>query len=146
MSTTPLKLLAQSPEDLTIVSAMCQDAAVKMGDMAYLPAERRFAAAVNRYRWEDKRHRIDRKGSRIRSGLHIDYVLRAQTLDMPMGDADQVLELLALSFEPSEDGAGTILLAFAGDGTIRLDVECIEAALSDLTGPWAARTMPHHKA
>ena len=36
-----------------------------------------------------------------------------------------------------------IELLLAGGGAIRLTVECIDAELSDLTGPWAAPRPPH---
>jgi hypothetical protein len=38
-----------------------------------------------------------------------------------------------------------IELQLAGGGTIRLTVECIDAELSDLTGPWEARGRPIHE-
>ena len=46
MATTPgsLKLLALDPEDLTIIAAHLQDAVGVIGDLAYLPKERRFVA------------------------------------------------------------------------------------------------------
>ena len=58
---------------------------------------------------------------------------------------DAVIELLAIRFEPKEDGAGVVTLVLAGGGAIRLDVECIDAEMSDLTAPWKARGgMPAH--
>ncbi|MGC8000628.1 DUF2948 family protein, partial [Salmonella enterica] len=39
-----LKLIALDADDLKIVSAHMQDAVLKVGDMAYVPRERRFAA------------------------------------------------------------------------------------------------------
>ncbi len=49
---TDLKLIAFDEEDLKVVSAHLQDAVVRVGDMAYLPKERRFAALLNRFDWE----------------------------------------------------------------------------------------------
>ena len=43
------------------------------------------------------------------------------------GDRDQPLEL-----------------SFAGGGTVRLGVECLEARLSDLGAAWAATAKPAH--
>jgi hypothetical protein len=39
-----------------------------------------------------------------------------------------------------------IEIVLAGGGMIRLAVECIDAELADLTGPWAARGTPDHDA
>ena len=49
---TPLKLCAFDEEDLAVLSAHSQDAVLKVGDMVYLPQERRFAVAMNRFIWE----------------------------------------------------------------------------------------------
>ena len=45
---------------------------------------------------------------RVRAVLAIDGVLKARALGIDPGDRDLVLELLALGFEPGEDGAGTL--------------------------------------
>ena len=52
--------------------------------------------------------------------------------------------LLAIRFQPkgADDPGGTIELVFAGGGALRLEVEYIEAELSDLSGEWAARRAP----
>jgi hypothetical protein len=47
-----LRLLALDQEDLAIVSAHLQDAVVRVGDIAYLPKERRFALLARRFDWE----------------------------------------------------------------------------------------------
>ena len=52
---------------------------------------------------------------------------------------DGVLELLAIRFTQTDDPAGHIDLDFAGGGTIRLSVECLEARLQDLGAAWAAK-------
>jgi hypothetical protein len=46
---TPLKLLALDEEDLQVVSSHLQDAVVRVGDMAYVPSQKRFAAILNRF-------------------------------------------------------------------------------------------------
>ena len=57
-------------------------------------------------------------------------------------DRDLVLSLLSLTFEPGEDGAGTLRLILAGDGEIALDVECLDVRLADVTRPYIARSRP----
>ena len=145
MSDHSLRLLAQTADDLLIISTMAQDAVVKMGDIAWLPKEQRFAATLNRYRWEAKKKRLDRTGQRVRSGFYINAVLKAQTQDLPFGDPDQVLSLLAITCESLDDGQALIELRFSGGAAIRLEVECIDAVLEDLTAPWLARARPSHE-
>ena len=48
-----LKLIAFDADDLAVISAHLQDAVLKVGDIAYLPRERRFAAVGNRFDWAD---------------------------------------------------------------------------------------------
>ncbi len=52
MSESGLALMAEDEEDLAILSAHLQDAVMRVGDLAYLPKSRRFAAFLNRYCWE----------------------------------------------------------------------------------------------
>lgn len=140
---TPLKLLAQSADDLKVLSSALQDAALKVGDIAYLPKERRLAAVLNRYRWEDGK-RTKKAGERVRTGLHFDGVLKAQVQNVPLKNPDHVMELLAIDVDEQDDASACLTLVFSGFAAIRLKVECIEAQLSDLSDPWPARTRPDH--
>ena len=54
-------------------------------------------------------------------------------------------EVLDIRFEATDLPAGVIELRFAGGGTIRLTVECIEARLEDLGAAWAAIDKPEHR-
>jgi hypothetical protein len=146
-----MKLAAADSEDLEILSARLQDAAGKLGDIAWLPKQRRFACVLNRYRWEDAKS--GGKGSRVRAGLHFDGVLDVKSQNIKQGAPDAVVSLLAIKFTPNgpdegsteADPGGMVELLFAGGGAIRLTVECITAELSDLTGPWAAIGKPMHE-
>ena len=93
-----LKLLAEDEEDLAILSAHLQDAVLRVGDLAYLPKQRRFAAVVNRYCWEGCGD--NEAGTRVQAGLHFDSVLRAQSSRVRQEDPAAILELLALRFTP----------------------------------------------
>lgn len=143
--TAPLKLMAEDADDLAIFSAHLQDAVLKVGDLAFLPKQRRFALVANRYRWEGAGSSRAKTGERVRCGLHFDGVLKVQASKIRQDAKDAVLSLLALGFEPGEDGAGTVTLTFSGGGAIRLDVEAIDAQLADLTQAWPAKAVPEHK-
>jgi hypothetical protein len=146
-----INLIAQNAEDLTVLSAVLQDAVLKVGDMAYRPRQNRFAAVFNRYRWEAEGRSRRRRGSgsdsgqRVRCGVHFNGVLGVRRQGFDQNDPERVLELLAIACEPGEEGAAELTLVFAGDAAVRLDVECIDAQLSDLSGPWQARGRPEHK-
>jgi hypothetical protein len=144
-----MKLAAADSEDLELLSARLQDATAKLKDVAWLPRQRRFALLLNRYRWEDAKHA---KGTRVRAGLHFDSVLKVESQYIKRGLPDAVVSLLAIKFTPKakkdeagEDPGGVIELLLAGGGAFRLTVECIDAEVSDLTGPWEARGKPDHE-
>ena len=48
-----LKLAAMDEADLAILSAHLQDAVLKRSEMDYVPANRRFVLACNRFDWQD---------------------------------------------------------------------------------------------
>ena len=142
MTDAGLKLLAEDEEDLAILSAHLQDAVTRVGDLAYLPKSRRFAAFLNRYCWEGCPE--GSPGERTRTGLHFNNVLKVQAMNVRQDDPDAVVELLALRFEAREEGAGFIDLLLAGGGCIRLEVEAIDAQLRDISEHWPARARPEH--
>lgn len=144
----PLRLAAQDQDDLPALAALVQDAVLTGADLSYSRISRRFAALINRFRWEDKAaaERTGRPYERARALLVIEDVSAAQLQGLTPGDKDTVLSLLTLAFAPAEDGAGTLTLTFAGDGAIRLRVDCLNITLSDMTRPYAApsRRAPDH--
>ncbi|HWA70125.1 MAG TPA: DUF2948 family protein [Rhizomicrobium sp.] len=143
---TRLKLAAVDAEDLEVLSARLQDAVAKLKNVIWLPKKRRFAALVNRLQWEAGGK------TRVKSGLHFDGVLKVQSQQVKLGAGEAVVDILAVTFAPNraqegggEDPGGVIEIVLAGGGAIRLTVECIDAELADVTGPWAAQGTPDHE-
>jgi hypothetical protein len=137
-----LRLLAEDQEDLKIISAHLQDAVMRMGDLAYLPKHRRFVVMLNRFCWEGCPE--GSLGERVLTGLHFDGVLKVQSQHVRQDNPDAVAALLAINFSPAADSGGIIDLVLAGGGRIRLHVECIDAALRDMTEPRPAVARPAH--
>ena len=137
---TPIRLRAETAEDLGVISALVQDAVSQTADIAWLPRRRRFTLLVNRFRWEDAAAagRQGRPAERARALLSVEGVLNARANGIDPKDRDLVVSLLALAFEPGEDGAGRLRIVLAGDGEIALDVECLDVALRDVTRPYLA--------
>ncbi len=138
----PLRLIAQSEDDLPVLSAALQDAAGQLGDFVYEPKARRFTIALNRFRWEAVKAR---RGERVRAALQISSVLEASSQRLRQGAPDAVVSLLAMTFEPGEAPGGVLLMTFAGGGALRLTVECIDVTLADVSAPWAAARRPDHR-
>ncbi len=136
-----LNLIIQDGEDLQIVSAHLQDAIARVGDITFIPGERRFALMFNRFRWEVA---ADDTFERVRTGLHFDDVSAAKVNGISRANGDAVLELLSIGFDEKEAPAGELTLTFAGGGAIRLNVDCIEGLMRDVSDPWPAKTRPEH--
>ncbi len=92
--------------------------------MAFIKADRRFAAVLNRFDWTlavkaataKSKSRKSGQFVRRRAGVRVEHVTGAQISGIDLLQKDQVLSLLTLTFEPSEAPQGTILLTFAGAG------------------------------
>ncbi len=140
-----LKLLALDQEDLEVISTYIQDAVAQVGDLHWRPSEKRFLLAMNRFAWEvEGTGKRKKTYERRRTALHFNRVssVRAQGVRQDIKDA--VLELLAVRFEEGDAPAGTITLHFAAGVRISLDVECLEAQLTDLGGAWSTEFRPEH--
>lgn len=140
-----LKLIALDGHDLNVISAHVQDAVLKVGDLEFLPAAKRFVLAMSRFAWERKPGFLRGRNERRRSVLHFDRVLAAKTAGIARDKPDEVLSLLAVSYVPINAPAGIVELVFSGGGAVMLEVECVEARLADVGGAWQASSRPRHR-
>jgi hypothetical protein len=136
----PLRLRAESTEDLAILSALIQDAVAPTSEITWARRHRRFAMLVNRFRWEDAEaaRRQGRPFERVRAMLVVEDVLAVRANGVNPADRELVLSLLSLGFEPTGQGGGVLTLTLAGDGAIALEVECLDVTLTDVTRPYLA--------
>ena len=141
-----LKLVALDEEDLAIISAHVQDAVMKVEHLDYAKASRQFILTMNRFAWDAAAGGRKADDERRLSVLNFDRVTSVKSQGIDPRKKEEVLSLLAIRFLPSEAPSGTIELMFAGDASIRLGVEVIEARLTDTGGAWAASSRPAHRA
>jgi hypothetical protein len=137
-----LRLLAGDEEDLKVISAAVQDAVCTIGDIAYEPRGRRLTVALNRFRWEAPS--AARGGERVRAALQFGAVLSVQARRLRRDARQGVLSLLSIGLESGEAPACLVTLNFAGGGALRIEVECVDAVLSDLSAPWPTPRRPSH--
>ncbi len=138
----PLNLGAADVDDLQVLSALAQDAVFPGSEMRWLREDRQFALLLNRFRWEDDRAEPER----VRALLVISDVTGVASQGVAR-DADTILSLLSVTFEPGEDGTGHVILTLAGDGAVRASVEALDVRLKDVTRPYTApsRKAPRHE-
>lgn len=143
-SERPLKLLAETSEDVSVVGALLQDAVFPASEVRYDQKRRELAILLNRFRWEDDR--TDADAERVRAILLVRDAISVASQGFDRSDKDLVLSLLDVTFEEGQDGTGAIILTLAGDGAIRALVECINLVVQDVTRPYMAPSgkRPHH--
>ncbi len=135
----PLRLTALDAEDLAVVSAAVQDALVAVGDCAWLRDEGRFVLLLNRFRWEAGS--LDATThSRTHSALVFNEVTAVRHQDIPLGEPDRMLELLAVVQEDPR----SVTLRFAAGRAIRLEIGRLACHLGDVGEPWATPWKPAH--
>ncbi len=141
-----LKLIALDEQDLQILSAHLQDAVLKVEDIEYLAAEKKLVLAVNRFVWElaaDGKRR--RSFERRRTALLFDRVGKVQVTGIDRRHANDILALLTIRFIVTDAPSGFIELTFAAGKALRLEVEAIEAQLTDLGPAWETSFKPEHE-
>lgn len=141
-----LKLIALDEEDLQILSAHLQDSVLKVGDIEYLAADKKLVLGVNRFVWElatdGKRHR---SFERRRTALLFDRVGKVKVTGIDRRYTNDILSLLAIRFIAEDAPSGIIELTFAAGKALRLEVEAIEAQLTDLGPAWETSFKPEHE-
>lgn len=156
-----LHLRAEDAEDLAVISSCVQDALVPLGDMRYERAGGTFILAINRFRWEsheDGPLRAEPEAetvfARIASAITFEGVRKVSVQGLDQSKRDHLLELLAIVTgeaaasrlgSAAGQGGTTILLVFAGGGTIRLDADRISCRLRDFGEAWPTRWQPRHR-
>ena len=132
----PLRLLAEDADDLQIISAALQDAILRPIDIVWEKGARTLTIAFSRFCWECG-------GTRVMSAMQFGDVMGVKSRRLPR-NPDASLELLALDFIPTEAPSGRVILMFAVGGDLRIDVECLDAVVTDISERWPARMAPTH--
>ncbi len=128
----PVKFVAVDRDDLEVVSTHLQDALVKVCDVLWRPQEKRVVVGLSR------------ELRRCRSALRFERVNCCKCRNVNPAGKGAVLNLLAVEFAETDPPAGIVRLIFSGGGTLRLEVECLEAELTDLGPSWPAAARPIH--
>jgi hypothetical protein len=130
---TRRKLIALDEDDLAVISAHVQDAAVMVSDIIWRQSEKRLVVGMRRLDW-DEAITSETPTRRLVSALRFDRVLSCKSRDIDIASPDGALTLLGIEFHAAESPGGNVLLLFSDGGVLRLDVECLECELADL-GP-----------
>ena len=140
-----LKLIANSDEDLRVISAHLQDAIVHTSDIANLKKNRIFLMQLNRFMWEDVEKGVFRKNKRIRTILKFENVISVVSKGINQKKRPRFLDFLTMESSLLANKTYEIKLIYSGDGIIKVNTEVIDVVLDDQGAPWDSKTKPKHK-
>ena len=118
------KIIAQSPEDLQIISACCSEAKVKASEIKYLPSNKIFLLSVIRFDKENDNN------SSINSIIKFEFIESSKSKNIDQNNPNILLELLAIDIFKKEQNF-EINLLFSKNRFITLTTEVIDATLED---------------
>ena len=119
------KIIAQSPEDLQIISACCSEAKVKISDIKFLSSNKIFLISLLR---KDKENMNNDK--LIKSVIKFEFIEFSKSKNINQNNQDNEMELLAIDIFKKEYKY-EITLLFSKNRFITLSSEVIEAVLED---------------
>jgi|TARA_B100000965_G_scaffold368506_1_gene355247 Protein of unknown function (DUF2948). len=119
------KIIAQSPEDLQIISACCSESKVKLENIKYLPKNKIFLISLERFNKES-----ENKNEKINSIIKFEFIDSSKSININQNNSDLLLELMAINLFKREHSY-EITLLFSNNRIITLTAEIIEATLED---------------
>ena len=119
------KIIAQSPEDLQLISACCSEGLVKLSEIKYLKKNKIFFLSIERLSKES-----ENKKNKITSIIKFDYVDSSKSKNINNNDKKSSLKLVAIDLYKREQNY-EITLLFLNNRFITLVAEIIEVTLED---------------
>tara|TARA_B100000963_G_scaffold35806_1_gene26795 strand:- start:229 stop:621 length:393 start_codon:yes stop_codon:yes gene_type:complete len=118
------KVIAQSSDDLQIISAICAESKVKISDIKYLPSTKIFLLSVLRMDKEST------NGKPINSVVKFEFIDSSKSKNIDQFNKDLTLELFAIDIFKKKENFEIVLL-FSKNGIITLSTEVIDVTLED---------------
>ena len=119
------KIIAQSPEDLQIISACCSEAKVKTSEIKYLPSNKIFLLSLLRF---DKENENNKRS--IHSIIKFEFIESSKSKNIDQNSQKILMELIAIDVFKKELNF-EITLLFSKNRFITLLSEVIEVTLED---------------
>jgi hypothetical protein len=119
------KIIAQSPEDLQIISACCSEAKVNTSEIKYLSSNKIFLLSLLRIDRENENNK-----NLINSIIKFEFIESSKSKNIDQNNPNLLLELLAIDIF-KRDHNFEITLLFSKNRFITLTTEVIEVTLED---------------
>ena len=119
------KIIAQSSDDLQIISACCSEAKVKTSEIKYLSSNKIFLLSLLRFDKENENNK-----NSIKSILKFEFIQSSKSKNIDQNSPKTFMELLAIDvFKKNHNFEITLL--FSKNRFITLSTEVIEVTLED---------------
>ena len=119
------KIIAQSQEDLHIISACCSEGIVKVSDIKYLKKNKIFLLSIKRVAKE-----IENSSNKINSIIRFEYIQNSKSKNIDQKNQNEELKLISIDIY-KKDNIFEIILLFLNNKIITLTAEIIEVILED---------------
>ena len=119
------KIIAQSPEDLQIISACCSEAKVKVSEIKYLPSSRIFLLSLLRIDKENEKNK-----NSINSVIKFEFIDSSKSKNINQNNPNMLLELLTIDIYKKNHNF-EITLLFLKNRFITLTTEVVDVTLED---------------
>jgi len=119
------KIIAQSPEDLQIISACCSESKVNTSEIKYLPSNKIFLLSLLRSDKENENNK-----NLINSIIKFEFIESSKSKNIDQNSPNILMELLAIDVF-KKDHNFEITLLFSKNRLITLSTEVIEVTLED---------------
>ena len=119
------KIIAQSSDDLQIISACCAEAKVKTSEIKYLSSNKIFLLSLLRFDKENENNK-----NSIKSILKFEFIQSSKSKNIDQNSSKILMELIAIDVFKKENNFEIILL-FSKNRFITLSSEVIEVTLED---------------
>ena len=119
------KIIAQSPDDLQVISACCEGGKIKINEIKYLPKNKIFLFLIERTSKEK-----EKSDQKVKSIVKFEYIESSKSKNIDLNKIDSYLELIAINLFKNNKNY-EITLLFSNNAIITLAAEIVEVVLED---------------
>ena len=119
------KIIAQTPEDLRLIAALCSDSLTVSNKIKYLKDNKIFLIPIER-----PLNELGKKNKKIESILKFEYIEKSKSKNIIQDDDNKSLKLITIDIFKKNNNF-EISLLFSDNAVINLETEIIEATLED---------------
>ena len=119
------KIIAQSQQDLQVISACCEGGKIKINEIKYLPKNKIFLFLVDRIAREK-----ENSNEKVKSIVKFEYIENSKSKNIDHSNPDNFIELMAINIFKNKKNY-EITLLFSNNGIITLTAEIVEVVLED---------------